>query len=65
MNPRARQLHARGSISSYLEQTAKHLIMAAASAVINALCPAGGGQPQRLLLAGLPSAVVDEPPGRA
>lgn len=41
MNPRARQLQARDSVSSYLEPTAKHLIIVASSAVINAFCPAG------------------------
>lgn len=41
MKPGVRQLHARGSITSYLESTAKHLIIVAASAVINAPCPAG------------------------
>lgn len=41
--PRVRRLHARGPITSYLESTAKRLITAAAaaSAVINAPCPAG------------------------
>lgn len=34
-------MHARGSVSSYLEPTTKHLIIVTAVAVINAFCPAG------------------------